>query len=185
MLDGLALLPRVNILVLDPDPRVVREVGKRLRQLEEGLCVLAAQTLRAAEQTVRTARVGCVVTEARVADAEGTAIVRALCAVRPRVPVIVWTAGGSEELAAAVLKGGAVDYLSKRSASAAEVAAAVRAALGRAVLDALEEAPDLVADGAALRRESCRAGREISGDPPSTRPGSACGRERGTDPPRG
>lgn len=45
MLDGLALLPRVNVLVLDPDPRAVREVGQHLAGLEEGLCNGAA-TLR-------------------------------------------------------------------------------------------------------------------------------------------
>src|SRR5262249_22946822 len=79
----------------------------------------------------------------------GIDVVRELRAARPELPLIVATSAGSEDAAVAAMKLGAADYVRKHPASAVQLSVAVRAAIGRAVIAALDGAacgPPSIAD---------------------------------------
>ena len=137
-MEGWWHLAQLQLLVIDADPQQAALTRQLLNATEPGIRVTTVARLTAALDALRTPSVSCVVTDLQLQDAEGVRVVRALRAARPDVPVVVATATGSEDLAVAVMKLGAADYLCK-PAGLGRLVGAVREALGRAVLAGLEE----------------------------------------------
>jgi DNA-binding NtrC family response regulator len=131
---------RVSILLVQGDGDHVALMRQALIRVEAGVRVRVAARLRSALEALEDPGIGCVVTELRLPDAEGVRIVQALRNVRRDVPVIVVTAAGSEELAVAVMKTGAADYVRKHAAYIEQLPSLVREALGRSVLAGMDDA---------------------------------------------
>lgn len=89
-------------------------------------------------------------TDMRLPDEEGLALVRTVAEDRPQLPVAVITAHGSMENAVLALKAGAFDYLSK-PVSIDQLRALVRSAIDMPIADATKGVgPELVGDTAAM-----------------------------------
>ena len=131
----------VHILLLDEDPEHAARVRRALVRMEAGVRVTAVGNLRAALEALRDPTVGCVVTDLRLPDAEGVHIVQRLRARRHEVPVIVVPAAGSEAMAVAALKTGAVDYVCRHGNYLDALPTLVREALGRSVLAHVDDGP--------------------------------------------
>lgn len=149
MLDGWTALSQLQILLMDPDPAVAPSLRRRLAGLEGELRLVAVGSLRGALAALRTPGFACIVTELVLPDASGAHVVRTLRSAHPGIPVVVLTATGSEDLAVTAMKLGAADYVRKDADD--DLTAAVRTALGRAILAGIEELPaptlaDSVAD---------------------------------------
>jgi two-component system response regulator HydG len=135
-----ALLSDVVIVVADPDPGTATTLRQRFEAVEPGVRVEGVRRLDRALAALDQERVGCVVTELRLADAVGVDVVRALRVAAPAIPVVVWTCNGSEDIAVTAMRLGVADYQRKDSGVAA-LSAAVREALGSVVLRAVATAP--------------------------------------------
>src|SRR5262249_34221175 len=139
VLDGLISVPRLHVLLIDPDAGAAARLRHAIVAVEHDALVTAVARLAAAVTALRTPGIACVVTELELPDLRGLDVVRALRAARPEVPVIVTTDAGSEEMAVAAMQLGAADYVGKHSATGESLLAAIRAAAGRAVLSGLDD----------------------------------------------
>jgi len=138
-MDSLVSLPRLHVLVIDPDIEEAARVRQAIMAVEDDARVTVVPRLGAALAALDGAGIGCVVTELDLPDCHGLDILRSLHAARPDVPVVVVTGAGSEEIAVAAMKLGVADYVRKRTAAPADLSSAVRSAAGRAVLSGLDE----------------------------------------------
>ena len=142
-MDGLVSLPRLHVLVIDPDVEEAARLRQAILAIEGDARVTAVTRLGAGLAALRRPGVTCVVTELDLPDGRGLDVLRSLHAARPEVPVVVVTGAGCEEIAVAAMKLGAADYLRKRTAAPADLRAAVRCAAGRAVLSGLDDTDGL------------------------------------------
>jgi DNA-binding NtrC family response regulator len=124
-----------TILLIDGDSHA-SQLQSHLRKAVDGSHVLMSATLAGALKLIRRDNVACVVTELVLPDARHELVLQALRRLSPRVPIVVATSHGSEELARMALKAGAADYIPKRDGLLVEVSAAVREALGRSAITA-------------------------------------------------
>ena len=138
-MEGDGGLPELHVLLLEDDPLHASAMRQALLRMEAGVRVTVVGRLAAALAALQGRRIGCVVADLRLPDAEGVRVVQALHATCRHVPVIVVTGAGSEELAVAAMKGGAVDYVRKHAQFVEQLPALVRAALGRSVIAALDD----------------------------------------------
>jgi len=102
-----------RILVVD-DARVDLELVAALLSDAGHECVRAANGREALEQ-VQTGAPDLIVTDLQMPDMDGLDLVKAVHARYPKVPVVLMTAHGSEEIAAAALRAGAASYVPKRN----------------------------------------------------------------------
>jgi DNA-binding NtrC family response regulator len=100
-----------RILVVDDEPRMAEVMAAALARAghEAETCTGGAAALQALEE--RGADV--VVTDWRMPDMDGVALMRAIHARRPALPVILVTAHGTVPAAVAAMREGAFDYLTK------------------------------------------------------------------------
>ena len=138
MVDGLSSLTTFRVLLVDPDPDAAARLRLVLAGVDGDVRVTSAGRLASALTAIRQRDVACVVTELLLPDRHGLDVVRELRAARPQLPLIVFTATGSEDAAVAAMKLGAADYVAKHPAGATQLAVAVRAAIGRGVMAALD-----------------------------------------------
>jgi DNA-binding NtrC family response regulator len=147
-----------TILIVDDESHLRRLLGLVLR--EEGHLVLEADSVAAARARLLEADVQLVVTDQRLGDGDGLAVLA--CAREAATPVIFLTAYATVELAVAAMRAGAFDVIAKPFDPDA-VKAAVRRALEhaglvrenqllRARVTRLGPTDDLVGDSAAMRR---------------------------------
>jgi DNA-binding NtrC family response regulator len=127
------------VLVVEDDPADAAAIRQGLLSTEAGARVTVVGRLATAVDALRDARIGCVVSDLRLPDAEGAGIVHALRSHARHVPVIVVAGTGSEELAVAAMKRGAADYVRKHPGFVQQLCGLVREALGRSVLAVLDE----------------------------------------------
>lgn len=102
---------RASVLIVD-DEADIRELLE-LSLLRMGLGVESASTAAEAQALLEAKSFDLCLTDMRLPDGEGLAIVQHIVASGADVPVAVITAHGSTENAVAALKAGAFDYLSK------------------------------------------------------------------------
>jgi DNA-binding NtrC family response regulator len=100
-----------RVLVVDDEPRMAEVMAAALRRAghECEPCASGAAALAALDE--RGADV--VVTDWKMPDLDGVALMRALHTRRPGLPVILVTAHGSVPAAVAAMRDGAFDYLTK------------------------------------------------------------------------
>jgi len=104
--------PVARALVVDDSPTQALEV--RLNLVRLGLEVQMAAGGRQALEAVAAAPPDIVFTDLVMPDMDGLALVQALRASHPAIPVVLLTAHGSEEIAAQALRQGAADYIPKK-----------------------------------------------------------------------
>jgi DNA-binding NtrC family response regulator len=100
-----------RVLVVDDDPEVVRLLEQDLTA--GGFTVLPACSGAAAVRLLRESPVDAVVTDLRMPDVDGLAIVRAAAESQPDAKVIIITAFATIASAIHAVKQGAFDYVSK------------------------------------------------------------------------
>ncbi len=106
--------PELTILVVD-DSAVDRLVARRLLEKHgEWKVALAADGAEALEMIERSAP-AAVLTDLQMPRVDGLALVEQIRERFPRVPVVLMTGNGSEEIAIAALRAGAASYVPKRN----------------------------------------------------------------------
>jgi DNA-binding NtrC family response regulator len=134
-----------DVLVLTADAGHAAVLRNALGRAGGEMRIAFESRLAGALATLARRPHACVVIDVALPDTDGPAIVRALREARPGLPVIVASRGGSEHQAARFVGLGVADYVPPGAGAAAELSAAVRAVLGRAVLAAVDETSDRVA----------------------------------------
>ncbi len=102
--------------------RALKSAGLSVDLLEAGDYATAIETLEAAE-------LDCVFLDYRLPDKDGLALVQDLRHQGVKIPLIVLTGQGDEQIAVDVMKAGATDYLSKSKVSADTLSYILRNAL--------------------------------------------------------
>jgi two-component system, NtrC family, response regulator PilR len=100
-----------RVLVVDDEADIRELVDLTLSRM--GLAADCAATVAEARDYLGSTRYQLCLTDMRLPDGEGLAVVRAVNELCPQTPVAVITAFGSTENAVAALKAGAFDYLAK------------------------------------------------------------------------
>lgn len=103
-----------TILVVD-DSAVDRLVARRLLEKHGGWAVAQAADGGEALTTMAASLPAAVLTDLQMPGVDGLALVEQVRERYPRVPVILMTGQGSEEIAIAALKAGAASYVPKRN----------------------------------------------------------------------
>jgi len=98
-----------QILVVDDEPKMRRVLEIMLQKM--GAKVLAAENGREALTIFQDHSVDLVITDLRMPEMDGIALLAALRAQESIVPVIVITAHGTIETAVTAMKHGACDYI--------------------------------------------------------------------------
>jgi DNA-binding NtrC family response regulator len=151
-----------RVLVVDDEPKLGRFVAEMLEL--DGHDVVRAGGGREALVHLAAAPFDLVVTDLRMPEVDGLAVLRAARAREPAPEVVVMTAYGTAESAVEAMKSGAADYVTKPF-SMAELRMRVQRLVGqraaeakaRRLLDRL--APDLVAESAAMKAAIAAAGQ--------------------------
>jgi DNA-binding NtrC family response regulator len=149
-----------NILVVDDEVNLRRLLGIVLR--EEGHGVTEAGSLAEARAKLTEAAVDLVITDQRLGDGDGLAVLAAARELGGSAPVLFLTAYATVELAVSAMRAGAFDVIAKPFDPEAVKAAVRRAAehaglvrenqLLREQVDRIAAAEDLVGDSPAMRR---------------------------------
>ena len=108
----MSFAPR-RILLIDDDP-VDRELVRYQLQSEAGsIEYQAADSGRNGLELIRSWAPDCVLLDLNLPDMAGMELLRSAVSESPRLPIIVITAHGSEQIAAEAMRNGAADYLIK------------------------------------------------------------------------
>ena len=102
--------PRIRVLVVDDEPSVLLETAASLKRQYD---VLTASRAEDAERMVGEQRVDLVLTDLRLPGKDGIALLTALKAVRPDLPVVLMSGHGSIEEAVKAIQLGAIDFVEK------------------------------------------------------------------------
>lgn len=100
-----------RVLVVDDEADIRELLDLTLARM--GLAVDCAATVAEASQWLERQSYQLCLTDMRLPDGDGLAVVQAVARLQPQAPVAVITAYGSTENAVAALKAGAFDYLAK------------------------------------------------------------------------
>jgi two-component system NtrC family sensor kinase len=136
-----------KVLVVD-DNEVDREHIRRL--LGSDYEIIEAATVQAAGKQLEAGGIECVLLDQRLPDGDGIGLLATL--VEHRLPVLMLTAQGNEQLAVQALKGGARDYIAKSKLSPEVLQRSVAHAIerGRLELELLAHQERLAASNQAL-----------------------------------
>ena len=104
-------MSRGRILIVDDEPDMVENCARILKR--EGYECLAAHDGRRALEILESARPDLLLTDLKMPELDGMALLRRAHEVDPALPVIMITAFASIESAVAAVKEGAFDYLPK------------------------------------------------------------------------
>jgi CheY-like chemotaxis protein len=102
-----------NVLVVDDSP-VDQELAASLLE-EKGHGIVLAGNGKEALERIAAEAPDLIVTDLQMPEMNGLELVEAVRARYPRIPVVLVTAQGSEEIAAAALRAGAASYVPKRN----------------------------------------------------------------------
>jgi signal transduction histidine kinase len=119
----------LKILVVDDDEvdrmavrRALTKAGVPVELSEVGVCNDAISTLRHSTYD-------CVFLDYRLPDADGLTLIQKLRTLEIKVPIVILTAQGDEQIAVELMKAGATDYLSKAKVSSETLAQVLRNAI--------------------------------------------------------
>ncbi len=104
-------MDQAKVLVVDDDPEIVAVLAELLKK--EGHHVATCATGGAAVSAANKERYDVVLTDIRLPDMDGLAVLRALQEISPESAVILMTAFGTVETAIQAIKAGAYDYVPK------------------------------------------------------------------------
>src|SRR5919109_960323 len=119
----------LRILLVDDDTFDRLAVRRCLQQ--SSVSAKVDEAASAAETLERLGASGydCLLLDYYLPDVQGLALLQAIRAAVPDMPVVIFTGRGDEELAAELMKAGAVDYLPKASLTSERLATSLRHAM--------------------------------------------------------
>jgi len=119
--------PRILLFDDNPDDRalVTRELNRHFPNLQ----LVESPGAGGYEEALRAAEADVVITDYHMGATDGLSILRAFRTRDPRIPVIMFTGTGSEEIAVEAMKGGLYDYVLKSPEHLGRLSSAVRRAL--------------------------------------------------------
>ena len=127
-------MKKINILYID-NYELDRELVKDALEKEHGgFNVTEASNKKEFEAMLKTREFDVVLSDFNIAGFDGFQVLEAVSAYNPRIPVIIVTGTGSEEIAVKALKQGASDYVIKRSEHIRRLPKTVLAAIEKRTL---------------------------------------------------
>ncbi|WP_414565960.1 MULTISPECIES: ATP-binding protein [unclassified Anabaena] len=119
----------LRILVVDDDEVDRMAVGRALTQA--GVCMKLSEVDNGndALAALKSTTYDCVFLDYRLPDQDGLTLIQTLRAAEVKVPMVVLTAQGDEQIAVELMKAGATDYLSKSRVGAETLAQVLRHAM--------------------------------------------------------
>lgn len=114
-----------RILVIDDDEVDRMAVQRALRSYDPSLELSIACDVASGTAAIESGDFACVILDFHLPDGDGMSMLRALRARGQQVPVIVLTGHSDAELAVALMKAGATDYLPKAALSADRIGQAL------------------------------------------------------------
>lgn len=110
--DTVALLDEpVVVLLVDPSADARRRVTELRRETVE---VRIETTIEGARSHLPATEVDCILTEYDLADGTGIDLLETVRSIHPAIPVILWTASGSERIASDATAADVTDYVPRR-----------------------------------------------------------------------
>jgi len=125
----LAMLDQLKILIVDDEEADRRTVRRLLRTSGMETQITEAANYEEAKEKMSNNLFDCVLIDYLLPDQDGLTLVREIRQQGVKVPLIILTSHGDEEIAVDMMKAGASDYLSKFRLSALRLNQAVRNAL--------------------------------------------------------
>jgi signal transduction histidine kinase len=119
----------VRVLVVDDDEVDRLAVKRLLRRVRPGVVVDECTDRDAALEAIRTGTFDCVLLDYNIPGTDGLQITEAVRAGGNTVPIIALTGRGDEDLAVALMKAGASDYLNKNTLTGERLDRSLRYAL--------------------------------------------------------
>ncbi|WP_414545852.1 ATP-binding protein [Nostoc sp. CCY0012] len=119
----------LRILVVDDDEVDRMAVGRALTQA--GVCMKLSEVDNGKDAlaALKSTTYDCVFLDYRLPDQDGLTLIQTLRAAEVKVPMVVLTAQGDEQIAVELMKAGATDYLSKSRVGAETLAQVLRHAM--------------------------------------------------------
>jgi diguanylate cyclase (GGDEF)-like protein/PAS domain S-box-containing protein len=106
----------INLLIVDDDRFILRSLTRMLGRIEM-LTIFEAESRAAVFDIIHKDEIDCILMDYYMADITGLELMRLLKEKSITIPVIMLTGQGDEELATAIMKAGAYDYISKKRLS--------------------------------------------------------------------
>ncbi len=106
----------LNLLIVDDDRFILRSVTRMLGRIEI-LKIFEAENRSSVFDIISNNEIDCILMDYYMADITGLELMRLLKKSDINIPVIMLTGQGDEELATAIMKAGAFDYISKKRLS--------------------------------------------------------------------
>ncbi|PSQ17822.1 hypothetical protein BRD02_02410 [Halobacteriales archaeon QS_8_69_73] len=148
----------VRALVVDDDPETADVVGRHLRQgLAVDVTVAAEETGRAGLARLEADRFDAMVADYRMSRIDGLELLDRVRKLRPRLPFILFTGRGDEDLASRAISAGVTDYVPKTPGTEAYELLARRLASAVARRRAEHEVSDLNSINRTIRKTTQRA----------------------------
>jgi PAS domain S-box-containing protein len=107
----------ITILCVDDQPEVLDLAASLLEQQDDRFIVDTVSSAAAALERLDQAKVDCIVSDYQMPGLNGIEFLEAVREEYPRLPFILHTGRGSEEVASEAISAGATDYLKKRPGS--------------------------------------------------------------------
>src|SRR5689334_1157595 len=102
-----------RLLIIDDDPAVLSALPETLRLWMPGSVVDLCGSARLALDRVEATDYDAIISDIRMPDMDGLALLERIKACRPNTPVLLVTGYGDQTLATQALRGGAFDYILK------------------------------------------------------------------------
>jgi len=122
----------VRLLLIDDNPHDRELLARELRQRFSLLTIELVRDQPEFERALAYASFDAVVVDYQIHWSTGLEVLRAVKRARPRCPVLMFTASGSEEIAVQAMKEGLDDYVTKTAKHYARLSFSLEAALQRA-----------------------------------------------------
>ncbi len=105
-----------NLLIVDDDRFIIRSLTRMLGRIES-LKIFEADNRSSVFEIIRDNNIDCILMDYYMENITGLELMRLLSEDSISIPVIMLTGQGDEELATAIMKAGAYDYISKKRLS--------------------------------------------------------------------
>ncbi|NJM05894.1 response regulator [Candidatus Gracilibacteria bacterium] len=119
----------ISILVVDDDEIDRLAVRRALKASGLDVHVAEAEDNESALKSLSTLPIDCILLDYRLPGTDGLTVLRTVRSTGIKIPIIMMTGQGDEQLAVEIMKAGATDYLNKGKMSSETLVKSVRAAL--------------------------------------------------------
>lgn len=120
---------KLKILIIDDDVVDRMAVRRALKVAGESVDLFEAQDSREAIETLNQHNFDCIFLDYRLPDTDGLTLLQQLRSRSVKIPIVVLTGQGDEQIAVEMMKAGASDYISKAKVSAESLSRSLRNAI--------------------------------------------------------